>query len=410
MPAGAIVTATVTAVLSVAAVFAISALVSQEPGEHGGTPSAFACAATIGVVVAQSMVLAWPRRLPDAGVLFAAGLPVVLALIAPGVLYTVTAFPVVVAAFLVGLRTGWGSGRWRLVLAAALVAAGQSVNVLSEGRTDHIGVLMEAMLQAVIVVGVPLIPAGVIAAHRATRAAQDETIAALARERDAVVGRAIATERAAMARELHDIAAHHLSGISVMASAVAKQATTNPDAARAGAFTIREQSNSVLDDLRRLVGLLRSTGPVDEAVKTLATVSSLVDGARAIGQPATMVLIEGGGRELGEGVGPLGQLAAYRMVQESLSNASRYAPGARVTVTIDDTDPHRLRLTVHNTRPPAPARPVSGGTGLGLIGMQERATLTGGTFHAGPAGDNGWEVRMSVPRDTPTMDRSEPLS
>ncbi|CAM5561639.1 histidine kinase dimerization/phosphoacceptor domain-containing protein [Streptomyces fimicarius] [Streptomyces griseus] len=127
------------------------------------------------------------------------------------------------------------------------------------------------------------LPASVIAAQRATRAAQQETLAAVTRERDAKIGEALALERAAMARELHDIVGHRLSGISLMASVVARQTASAPGEARCGALEIRKQSNAILDDLRRLVGLLRGVGHQDEGVKSLDTLSGLIETARPTG-------------------------------------------------------------------------------------------------------------------------------
>ncbi|MFH9834929.1 histidine kinase [Streptomyces sp. NPDC017201] len=94
---------------------------------------------------------------------------------------------------------------------------------------------------------------------------------------------AAALERAAMVRELHDIAAHRLSGISLMASVVARQTASAPGEARSGALEIRKQSNAIPDDLRRLVGLLRGVGHQDEGVKSLDTLPGLIETARPTG-------------------------------------------------------------------------------------------------------------------------------
>lgn len=239
-----------------------------------------------------------------------------------------------------------------------------------------------------------------IAAQRATRAAQQETLAAVTRERDAKIGEAIALERAAMARELHDIAAHHLSGISLMASVVARQTASAPGEAHSGALEIRKQSNAILDDLRRLVGLLRDVGHQDEGVKTLATLPHLIATARLTGAQVDFDLRSDERRKPGAGVSLLGQLAAYRIVQESLTNASRHAPGAPCVVTVDDRDPRTLRITVRNAPPGPQARPASRGTGYGIIGMRERSALIGGSFGAGPTDDDGWETRISIPRES----------
>jgi signal transduction histidine kinase len=208
-----------------------------------------------------------------------------------------------------------------------------------------------------------------------------------------------------MARELHDIAAHHLSGIALMTSAIDRQLATDPQAARDGVRQVRAQSMAVLDDLRRLVGLLRDPSESVEAVQTLDTLPSLLDVARSAGSPVRLDVVPRAGSErLGDGVGPLGQLAAYRMVQESLTNAVTHAPAAASTVTLDDSDDDRFVVTVQTEATPArphaaaaAGRPAPGG--FGILGMRERAALVGGTLASGPTPDGGWLTRMELPRD-----------
>ncbi len=388
-----------TASASVLALVLVTFFADDETSVPDGAPEPAVWAATIAVVLAQSALVARERRSPVV-LVAASALPIVLAVAAPSALYSITALPVLVHSFRAGVRVGFVRLRWWLVAAVAAVAVGHVVNTLDTGRTNHGAVVVEAVVQAIVVIGAPLLPASVVAAQRATRDAQWRVLIAATRERDARIGEAVAKERAAMARELHDIAAHHLSGISLLASAVAKQVDTDPDAARRHALLIRAQSTSVLEDLRRLVGLLRSPGTVDGAIETVATVPALVDTARSAGHDVTLHVHRRStaNAAVGKGIGPLGQLAAYRMVQESLTNAAHYAEGAGVTVVVDDTDDTCLHVHVRNT--PPPVRPdVASGSGFGVIGMRERAVLTGGSFDAGPTDDGGWETRMSIPRE-----------
>ena len=99
----------------------------------------------------------------------------------------------------------------------------------------------------------------------------------------------------------------------------------------------------------------------------------------------------GNGEQLPASVG----LTAYRIVQESLSNAARHAPGARISVTVDESPPY-VRITVTN-EPPATGQPHADGTGHGLAGMRERVTLLGGQLRAGPEPDGGFAVRAVLP-------------
>ncbi len=391
----AVATALGTAGAAAAILVLVSALADGSSPAWGGVAAGWVVAVTALIVVAQSLTVLWRRRVADAAWLTASALPIVVAVAVPGELYSVTAFPVLVASFLAGLQAPlrraapWGAG------AAAAIALGHVVNGLGLGRTDLAGLALEALAQAVLVVGAPLLPAAVIRAQREARAAQQDRLDALTRERDAQVGAAVARERTEMARELHDIAAHHLSGIALRAAAVEAQVATDPEAARAGAREIRAQSRDVLDDLRRLVGLLRDD-PADTAVKTLATLPELVGAAASAGMS---VVLERRPRGESPGdVAPLAQLAVYRMVQESLSNARRHAPGAAGTVLLDATDPHILEVVVRNAAPPNPPAPASGPGGFGIVGMTERASLIGGRFDAGPTADGGWQARMRVPR------------
>lgn len=399
-----------TALVSVAALIAIAIIADHDPTLGGAAPSASAWVLTTTTLVAQSAVLLKPRSIATGGVIIAAALPVPLALASPGILFSVTVIPVVVSVFQAGLRSPMSRLRWWALGAATLIAVGQCISALGAGRADIGVVVLESIAQAVLVIGAPLVPSTLVAAQRATRLAQQETIEALARERNAQITAALARERAAMARELHDIAAHHLSGISLMASAVSKSARADPASARAGAMQIRDQSNLVLADLRRLVGLLRSSDEEDEAVKSIGTVSGLIAGAQAAGRVIDLDIRRRPGIELGDGVSALGQLAAYRMVQESLTNAARHAPGAPVEVLVDDTDPHRLTVAVQNAQPARPPAPPVASGGFGILGMRERAALTGGTFAAGRARDGGWVSRMSVPRHTNETTPQETMS
>ncbi|CAM5308368.1 sensor histidine kinase [Corynebacterium variabile] len=391
--------------LGVLAVFGV--IVGTEPSEYT-TPTTMFWYMTAVVLVLQAATQLLPRTYGQV-LLVAAALPVVVAVVAPGALFSVTALPILVCAFLTGLHVPFRQLRWVVPGAALLVAAGHLINALSSDQVDVAGAVFEAVLQAVLVIGLPLLPATAIAAQKTARRAQQQTLEALARERDAQIGKTLALERTAMARELHDIAAHHVSGISLMASVVERQIRSDPDAARTGVAAVRQQSKAVLDDLRRLVGLLRDADGSDDAIKTLATVPALVEAMSATGADIRLDIRRTVPDSMGEGIGPLAQLAAYRMVQESLTNASRYARSAACTVVIDDTDPSQLLVIVRNTRPAPGTTVAESGSGFGILGMQERAALIGGTFDAGPTGDDGWETRMSIPRESFPDEQEESL-
>ena len=230
------------------------------------------------------------------------------------------------------------------------------------------------------------------------REARHDEQQARAEQRDAQVEAAVSRERTAMARELHDIAAHHLSGIALMAAVVDRQIDTAPEEAHRGVQQVRAQSTAVLDDLRRLVGLLRDDSDGERSVQTLAAVPELVERAQAQG-PIELSVLTADGRLLGAGIGPLSQLALYRTIQEALTNASTHAPGASRIVDIDDSDDSHVVVTVTNAAPTV-AGPHSVARGFGLVGMCERAELVGADLRYGRTPAGGWQVRASVLRET----------
>ncbi|WP_051551443.1 sensor histidine kinase [Nocardioides sp. URHA0020] len=285
-----------------------------------------------------------------------------------------------------------------LVAAAVLVAAG---GLISGAATDAPAseLVGGSLLQALGSVGLALLVATIVNARRDVRQARERQVEALEREQVALVQAAIARERTAMARELHDIAAHHLSGIAVMTAAIATQIDADPAAAKIAVGQVRKESTEVLRDLRSLVGLLREDqAPGETRPEDLQGVAALVGDRVAAGQPVDLAVLHGPG-DPAHGVGPLAQLAAYRMVQEALANAARHAPGATVHVLVDERAPDVVRVTVDNG--PGGPGDTDPGSGFGLVGMRERAELTGSTLEAGPTDDGGWRVSLALPRDDP---------
>ncbi|GGW19044.1 two-component sensor histidine kinase [Streptomyces capoamus] len=198
---------------------------------------------------------------------------------------------------------------------------------------------------------------------------------------------AVTAERARMARELHDMVAGHLSAIALHSTA----ALSLDDArtTREALAVIRENSVAGLDEMRRLIGILRTgSGDVEPAASpTLDGLGALVDRARAGGLDVTL--------DAGHGEVPAPvELAAYRIVQESLTNALKHAARGRVRVSLRRRD-GALEIRVTSTHRPGDTPRVPG-SGAGLTGMRERAALLGGTFEAGPRGGL-WAVRAVLP-------------
>ncbi|WFE52868.1 histidine kinase [Micromonospora sp. WMMD1155] len=213
--------------------------------------------------------------------------------------------------------------------------------------------------------------------------------------------RAVLEERTRIARELHDVVAHHMSLIAVQAETAPYRLTDVPAPTAAEFVAIAASARDALTDMRRLLGVLRSetTGPETAPQPDLSDLGAMVDAARRAGLPVTL---DAGPADDGRVPAPVG-LAAYRIVQEGLANAARHATGAAVRVTVR-VGPSRLEVRVENS--PADARPtVDGGPGHGLTGMRERATSLGGTFTAGPLPDGGYAVAAELPYDAEGADR-----
>ena len=351
-------------------------------------------------LVAQGIVLTQMRRAPRISVLLVAVLAFALSWAAPGSAYGISNAAVTVVVFVAVMRVPLLGLRATLVAAGLLVAAGGTVNGIAAESLLPGEAVLTALIQSVAVVGLALLIGVFVRGRRDVREARIDEQRARTGERNAQVQAAVARERTAMARELHDIAAHHLSGIALMAAAIDRQIDTAPDKAHLGVQQLRTQSTMVLDDLRRLVGLLRDDTGGERSVETFATIPELLARAETQG-PVELRVLSDDKRALGTGIGPLAQLAAYRTIQEALTNAATHAPGALRLVEIDDRDDTRAVITVTNTAPEATASRSSAG-GFGLVGMRERAELVGADLRYGPTPDNGWQVRVAFHRESLT--------
>jgi signal transduction histidine kinase len=203
--------------------------------------------------------------------------------------------------------------------------------------------------------------------------------------------RAAATdERLRIARELHDALGHDLSLINVQASAALRRVDKGDTAPQRDALAaVKEASGRALKELRRTLGVLRQ---VDEPAPLtppagLAALPDLLDGARAAGL-AVRGSVTGAVRELPPPV----DLAAYRIVQEALTNVARHAAASRVDVTVAYTDREVEVRVIDDGR-----GPNGDSAGSGILGMTERATSVGGTLDAGPGEDGGFRVLARLP-------------
>lgn len=234
-----------------------------------------------------------------------------------------------------------------------------------------------------------------------------ELAAQLAAERDRQARLARIAERARIAREMHDVIAHSLSVMVALADGSSAIAVTEPARAQTAMREVAATGRASLGEMRRLLGVLTEAeqpatttdAPPDSAPSLrpqpgTEQLAELVDTFRTAGLP-TRLEREGPSPE-----NPGLQLAVYRIVQESLTNALRYAAGATlVTVRLRATDA-RVEIVVSDNGA-GPPGPQSQGSGLGLIGLRERVALYGGTLTAGPREGAGWQVHAILVLDPP---------
>ncbi len=290
--------------------------------------------------------------------------------------------------------------------AVALFIGYYSIGAYSRHRLA--GLLVPVVMAALLaVVGIPndwnaILPAwlltlfggaGTWLAGNAVRDLQGRT-RRLEREQELSAQVAVATERARIARELHDVVAHSVSVMVVQAGAARTLMERRPERAAEALLAVEEEGRGALDELRRLLGLL-SEEATDAALAPapgLDSLGALVDRVTGAGLPVDL-RVEGT-RPLPPGL----DVTAYRIVQEALTNALKYAHGARgeVNVAMGAT---ALSIRVTNT----PGHRVLGaaGGGLGLIGMRERVVLFGGQLDTGPLPDGGFSVEARFPLEAP---------
>lgn len=223
-----------------------------------------------------------------------------------------------------------------------------------------------------------------------SRAALEERTRELEREREVTAAQAVALDRVRIARELHDVVAHHVSAMGVQAGAARAVLERDTDAARAALLGVEESARAALVELRQLLETLRTSGGDADGGSTvhLTGLADLVAHANDNGLPTTLTVV-GEPVELPE----LVQVNVYRVAQEALTNARRHGgPDAAADVRLRYAG-DAVELEVANTgRFALAVRP-----GLGIVGMRERAAASGGELEVGPRGRGGFLVRLRVP-------------
>lgn len=227
-------------------------------------------------------------------------------------------------------------------------------------------------------------------AVRQRRAHHRDMLAAAESRAEVASQRAVVEERLRIARELHDVVAHSMSLIAVQAGVGAHLLPHDPEAAQRALEVIADTSRRALSQTRSVVGLLRSDDDTQPSLPGLLSLEAMVDGVRQAGMIVDL-RIDGTTRELPAMV----DLAAYRVVQEALTNAVKHAPDHPVTVHICYA-PSSLRVDVGDagTSGPVAAEPAPG---FGLMGLRERTRAVGGSLEAGPTTGGGFRVVADLP-------------
>jgi len=307
---------------------------------------------------------------------------------------------------------------WAIAVPAVIMATGLAV----VGASTHESpvTLVSNFLPSVVILMLAVMLGEVVRGRRALAAETASRLRLAGEEREAEAARRVAEERLRIARELHDVVAHTMATINVQAGAATHVLRERPDAAAEALQAIRESSKEGLRELRAILNVLRRADEADptQPAPGVAQLGALIDGACRAGLPV-MLSVTGRQRPLHAAV----DLAAYRIVQEALTNAIKHAGPATAAVELSYHDTE-LRIEVTNTgrgsraaghegspaghegspagheRRAAAAGAHDEGTGHGLAGMRERAASVGGTVEAGPLGPSpadGYRVTARLP-------------
>lgn len=336
-----------------AGLFVLGAVAFRSYGGSGATIVASAVSISMSVLVSASDLRVWSRFIDEG------------------------AWPGLAETFGLALLAGW-STRWSRPSAAvaAVSAAACAFVTIATVRYDGpdagvLAVFLLAGLATTVGIGVYLRMVEMSRAHELLRTRQDE--------------------RLTLARELHDVVAHHVTGIVVQAQAARLVAESRPDAVGDALAAIEAAGSEAMSAMRQLVGTLRDdsrAAPVSPAA-ALADVRELAARSAAMGLPVRLH-IEG----VDDTLAAESATSVHRIVQEALTNARRHARGATVVdVWITQVD-GELRVVVRDDGQPVRGRRRSG---YGLRGMAERANALGGRFAAGPHPDGGWIVQVRLP-------------
>jgi signal transduction histidine kinase len=344
--------------------------------------------AAAAVILVASSALAFRRRAPLATLCVVAA-----ALAGPELAgrLTITLWGDFVPALIATYSVARHCPRRTAIVGVLVVAAAMIVSAL---RLPNIGTVSNIPFT-----GIPL--AGAVLSGRLLRARQfaHQQVSLHAyrveSERDETIRAAVSEERARIARELHDVVAHSVSVMVVQAGAAEDLLNRDPQRAHLPLQTIQETGRQAVADMQRMLGLLRGEhSPTLGPQPGTEQLSDLVDRMAEAGLPVEL-RIEGTRRPLSPGV----ELAAFRVVQEALTNTLKHAGPAQASVVVSYGDDALEVYVRDDGTGPAANGSAGSGTGHGLIGIRERAAVYGGAVEAGPAPGGGFALRVRLPLD-----------
>ena len=368
----------------------------------GGLAAPGGHAAGTALLVAMGLALAARRRFPGTVLAATAALTALLAVLGDPV--EGTFIPVLIASYTAAVHGGSRVARALLVLAPAVLLSLGIPQGLGAGGWAAAHLPVRPLLAAA---GMCLASLAIRkqfadrARHAAVLAERTQLIAAQQEER---ARRAALAERVRIAREMHDIVAHHLSVVVIQAQGAQRVADMDPDRAKHAMADVERTGRTALSEMRHLLGLLRTGEPGERATPAeggadaafgppfgLADLEDLATGMRTAGLPVTVVH-RGPARAVPEDAG----LTVYRIVQESLTNVLKHAGAAAATVELDFAAGLAVTIT-DDGRGASAALDAIPGSGRGTAGMRERVAALGGRLAAGPRPGGGYRVRATIP-------------
>lgn len=351
----------------------------------------FAVALTLGVI----LPLTWRRRFPVIVLLAMAGLLLLHRYLdIPEGNFTGNS---VALALLSAAAYG---GRWRgwacvLVIGVVLGSTTYELIIadLSEFEGNQILLRTFSLAWTFVILGATWWFGDVIRTRRLRQFDLEDRTRQLERERGENARRAVLDERVRIARELHDVVAHHVSVMGVQAGAARRVLDRSPDKAREALSTVELSSRQAVNELHRLLGFLRREGESEDLSPqpSMNHLDVLVDQMRDAGMTVEMKIV-GDQRPLPSSV----DLSSYRIIQEALTNTLKHAGPAQTKVTVTYREDSILLEIVDNGLGAAKGREKAKG-GTGIMGMRERVGLHGGALEVGPLPEGGFAVRATLP-------------